>query len=495
MRVRPSLLGACATAACIAWIGCGGPRPSSSASSSVPSTSSSPTGPAPSKPGIVLGRPTDVSITASVKVDADTEVYLEYGSTAGVYTGRSASAIGKADFPVLLVADALVPDTQYFYRARYRGRTETTFRADTEAGFHTQRLPGRTFSFVIQADPHLDGNSSTAVYAQTLANELADRPDFMVDLGDTSMVEKCAIDGNDLCASPAPATLSSVNARYSLMRSYFEQPCHSVPLFMVLGNHDGETGWADPAAGSSLALWGLAARRSLFANPEPDRFYSASADSVPGIGLRQNYYAFEWGDALFVVLDPYTYTARKPGADGWGWTLGAAQYEWLARRLSSSRARFKFVFTHHLVGGNGTETRGGAAFAQLFEWGGRDVDSSWAFDRQRPGWAVPIHQLLVDNHVTAWFHGHDHLYAREELDGVIYQEVPQPSLARYDTADPGKGYGYEGSVGTNIFPSSGHLRVTVSGTEVKVEYVRSVAPADETATRKNGTVVTNYVTR
>ncbi|MEI6246655.1 MAG: metallophosphoesterase, partial [Acidobacteriota bacterium] len=130
--------------------------------------------------------------------------------------------------------------------------------------------------------------------------------------------------------------------------------------------------------------------------------------------------------------------------------------------------------------------------ASLYEWGGRNLDGTWAFDKQRPGWAAPIQQLMIDNKVTAWFHGHDHLYAKEQADGIIYQEVPQPSLVRYDTPDPAAGYGYVGTNLVNIFPSSGHLRVTVSPAEVKVEYVRSVAAADETATRKNATIVTSY---
>jgi hypothetical protein len=84
---------------------------------------------------------------------------------------------------------------------------------------------------------------------------------------------------------------------------------------------------------------------------------------------------------------------------------------------------------------------------------------------------APIHQLMVNARATAWFHGHDHFYAREEVDGIAYQEVPQPSLARYDMPDPGAGYGYVGSNGTNLFPSSGHLRVTVSPSSVQVDYV------------------------
>jgi PKD repeat protein len=451
-----------------------------------------------SRLSIVIGRPTDASIAVSVLATPGTEVYLEYGVASGTYSDATLATTVSTASPVVIPIQGLRANTRYYYRARYRSGSEHTYRADAEHSFQTQRLSGRTFTFVIQADPHMDGNSSPAVYSQTLLNELADRPDFMFDLGDTSMSEKCAINGSDLCGSPSPASLDKVWARNAMMRTYFELACHSVPLFMVPGNHDGEVGWENAAAAGAVGAWSIAARKALFVNPEPDRFYSGNTERSPAFGLLQDYYAFEWGDALFVVLDPFTYTTRKPGsagADSWAWSLGEAQYQWLAQVLAASRARFKFVFSHHLIGGNGSEARGGAAFARFFEWGGRNLDGTWAFDRQRPGWPKPIHQLLADNTVTAWLHGHDHLYAQETVDGIVYQEVPQPSLARYDTADPGAGYGYLGTVGVNIFPSSGHLRVTVSPTEVRVDYVRSVAAADETAGRKNGTVVTSYTVR
>ena len=466
---------------------CGG-----SGSATTPTTPSATTStPTPSAPMIVLGRPTDRSIAASINLDAGEEVYLEYGPASGSYPSRSSLATGTSSGPVTVRIETLAPDTHYYYRARYRAAGESSYRTDVEHGFQTKRLAGEPFTFVIQADPHMDGNSSAAVYSQTLANELADHPDFMFDLGDTSMAEKCAIDGTTLCAAPSPPTEATVRARYSMMRTYFDKACHSVPLFMVLGNHDGEWGWAGDTGTPSITAWALANRKLLFLNPEPDgSFYSGNTEEV-----RQNYYAFEWGDVLFVVLDPYTYTAHKPGTDGWGWTLGATQYQWFARTLASSRARFKFVFSHQLLGGNGTDARGGAAFASFFEWGGHDLGGAWTFDTHRPGWAAPIHRLLVDNKVTAWFHGHDHLYAQEQVDGVVYQEVPQPSLAKYDTANPGGDYGYVGKDGVNIFPSSGHLRVTVSATDARVEYVRSVVSADETTTRKNGTVVTSYTIR
>ena len=42
--------------------------------------------------------------------------------------------------------------------------------------------------------------------------------------------------------------------------------------------------------------------------------------------------------------------------------------------------------------------------------------------------AMPLHQLMVDNGVSAYFHGHDHQYVYETRDGIVYQEVPSPSM-------------------------------------------------------------------
>ncbi len=45
---------------------------------------------------------------------------------------------------------------------------------------------------------------------------------------------------------------------------------------------------------------------------------------------------------------------------------------------------------------------------------------------------MPIHQLLAKHGVQIVFHGHDHLYVKEDLDGIVYHEVPQPGHPRYD---------------------------------------------------------------
>jgi hypothetical protein len=187
--------------------------------------------------------------------------------------------------------------------------------------------------------------------------------------------------------------------------------------------------------------------------------------------LLQDYYAWEWGSALFVVLDPFWFTTERKAEDNWSMTLGEAQYRWLTKTLTESKAPFKFVFIHHLVGGLGRDVRGGVAPAPYMEWGGKNADGSDDFAQHRPGWELPIHSLLVKTGVDIVFHGHDHLYAKEELDGVIYQEVPQPGHPTGGTRSAEE-YGYTGV----IFGSSGHLRVSVAPKETVVEYVRTAVP-------------------
>lgn len=481
---------------------CGGGASSTTGSSSAPTAPSGSVAPANSALLLakeIVARPTDRSAVVRLVGAQSLEAYVEWGTASGAYPNARPAALFQARTAIDLSIDGLTADTAYFYRVRYRAPGSASFSAGDEHRFRTARRAGQSFSFAVQADPHLDENSSPTVYAQTLANILADQPDFMVDLGDASMADKCAVQGDVLCGRPNPATNDAIFARNLLQRSYFERVAHSVPLFMALGNHEGEAGWLEDGTANNISVWDTLARKTLFANPRPDSFYSGSSVEAPFVGLRENYYAFTWGDALIVVLDPFAYTTRKPTRatddEMWRWTLGETQYRWLRQTLETSTARFKLVFSHHQTGSATPEVRGGVATARYFEWGGRNLDGSNGFGAQRPGWGKPIHQLMVDTGVNIWFHGHDHIYAAETLDGVVYQEVPQPSLARYDSVAQASEYGYEGTVGVNVFASSGHLRVNVSADQLRVDYVRAVPPADENSGRRNGTVLTSYTLR
>lgn len=425
---------------------------------------------------VVLGRPTDRSVTVSVLAEEEGEVFVELRPEGEVGWAQTPITQLPPAGPLHLLVDGLEPNRAYTYRLRRRVASATEFETGAECGFHTARPPGASFTFAVQADPHLDTNTSPELLARSLGNVLAYRPDFLIDLGDTFMSEKLT------------GTRDEVLARHLLLRSFFAQVCHSVPLFLVLGNHEGESLEGVEGAPDSLAVWATSSRKAYFPNPEPDRFYAGDESSQPAVGTRQSIYAWEWGGVLFVVLDPYWFSPARASDDGWTRTLGQTQHDWLERLLTSSRARFKLVFIHSLVGGLDRNMRGGAEAAPLFEWGGRNADGSWGFDARRPGWGRPIHDLLVAAGVSVVFHGHDHLYARQELDGIVYQEVPQPGWPGLTLQDPAR-YGYVSGV---LLPSSGHLRVTVSPAGLSVDYVKAYLPKDETPTRTNSEIAHSY---
>ena len=402
---------------------------------------------------VILARPTANSVTVSVICYEDAEGGIAYGKQSVQLTSTTPRRQFKKGEPVEIVLSGLDADAQYFYQLRL-ARTNSA-----EFSFHTARASGRAFTFTVTADSHLDEHTDPLVYQRTLANALADRPDFHIELGDTFMTEK-------------HPNRDAAFKQYLAQRYYFGQLCASAPFFFVLGNHDGESPRGRGSDADGLAVWSNLTRKRYFPNPVPDSFYTGDATKHPEAGMLEDYYAWTWGDALFVVLDPFWFTQKqRNGEDNWKRTLGDAQYQWLQRTLETSRAKFKFIFIHHLVGGADAQNRGGAEATPFYEWGGKNADGSAGFKANRPGWPAPIHQLLVQNKVSAVFHGHDHFYAKQDLDGIVYQLVPQPGY-------PGNGraprsaaeYGY---VNGTILGSSGHLRVSVSAQQAKVDYVRT----------------------
>jgi hypothetical protein len=421
-----------------------------------------------------LCRPGADSITASILSWTNRDAIISFGETRETMTRHTDRIQLTAGLPRNIVLDHLKPDTSYVYQVSYSQSGEPAV-MDEVHGFHTQRSAGSSFTFGIQADSHLDLSSDVRVYQQTLANVIADKPDFMVDLGDTTMVDKFG------------SFYTRSESQYRAQRYYIGKIAHSIPILLALGNHDGEQGFRLTGESNSMPLLSLAMRKMYFPNPEPGGIYTGNEIPEKGAGLLQDHYAWEWGSALFVVLDPFWFTRERNGNDNWSMTLGKAQYLWLSKTLETSKAPFKFVFIHHLVGGLGRDVRGGVAAAPYMEWGGKNADGSDGFLQNRPGWKMPIHRLLANNKVSIVFHGHDHLFAKEELDGIIYQEVPQPSHPSGGTRSADE-YGYTGV----ILGSSGHLRVTVDPKQAVVAYVRSIVPGVTKDPIKNGNVAYQY---
>mgnify|MGYP003339842796 CR=1 FL=1 len=162
----------------------------------------------------------------------------------------------------------------------------------------------------------------------------------------------------------------------------------SAPIFLVNGNHEQAARYILDGTPNNVAVWAQNARNRFYPQPAPDGFYSGNAEVVPHIGLLRDYFAWEWGDALFVVIDPYwsspaqvdTGLGGQNGTGGrtndkWAITHGDPQYEWLKQTLQQSKAKWKFVFAHHVMGTG----RGGVEIADQYEWGGNGANGRPAF--------------------------------------------------------------------------------------------------------------------
>lgn len=509
---------------------------------------------------VILGRPTEHAVTVSVLSEKACEAVIEYGAKADALSSRTAAKTLRAGVPTEFEITGLEPDRAYVYRVRTRAAgagaaggagTEAGYETRTEATFQTRRAAGEQFTFCVQGDSHperLGRMYDPELYASALRNVAADKPDFYFMMGDDFSIERLIERGTK--------SQDAVNAIYAHQRGFLDLVGRATPLMLVNGNHEQAAKYLLDGTATSFAVLAGKARTTFFPLPGPPpkgekSMYSGNATPVDHVGLLRDYYAWEWGDALFVVIDPYWHSdvavdneggAKGPAQDGgkqnerkqdgtkqgggkkrgasqppeaknqaaepapdenakggaggkggggrgqrdlWQITLGDEQYRWLRQTLTQSKAPFKFVFSHHVLGTG----RGGVEQATTYEWGGEDRRGVDRFFQMRPKWEQPIHDLMRDTGVTIFFQGHDHLYARQELDGVIYQSCPNPADPTFTAFNRDS---YKTGV---IHPNSGHIRVTVKGgsdAACKIEYVRAARPGDEAEHGRSGSIVHAY---
>ena len=482
---------------------------------------------------LVLGRPTDRSITVSVLAPTALEAFVEYGTVPGQYPEKTALSKGAAGEPLEIGIAPLKANTRYYYRLRHHQAGASDFDASPEQAFMTARAAGSTFTFGVQGDSHpeRDGRMYEAeLYRRTLDLVAKERPDLYVMMGDDFSIERLI--------SQQTASQAAVDEVYAEQRSFLGRMSGSTPLFLVNGNHEEAARFLLNGTPDSPAVYAAKARTKFYPLPAPDTFYSGDTQPVEHIGLLRDYYAWTWGDALFVVIDPYWHSSvvvdAPPGGGGgggkggggkgggggggggggkkgggrnaadqpqanqgnatraagrnrdmWSVTLGDAQYAWLKKTLETSQARYKFVLGHHVMGTG----RGAVEGADNYEWGGQDPRGTATFKEKRPTWELPIHQLMEKTGVTIFFQGHDHLFARQQKDGIIYQEVPNPADLTYTA------FNREAYRSGDILPNTGHLLVTVAPDQVRVDYIRSYLAKDETPDRKHGEVAFSYTVK
>lgn len=128
---------------------------------------------------IILGKPTNSSVTASILFDQNVDFYLEYGTQSTQYNLSTNQQSNLANVPDEIELTNLNPNTRYFYRMKYKPTGSSTFLNTPEYTFHTQRAPGSNFTFTLEADEHLyDIKGNRDMYQVTLANELVDHQHF-----------------------------------------------------------------------------------------------------------------------------------------------------------------------------------------------------------------------------------------------------------------------------------------------------------------------------
>ncbi len=338
-----------------------------------------------------------------------------------------------------LCIEGLLPDTAYEYQVvgRLLGRDQNSKQASGQ--FRTQRVVPSPFSFAILSDAHITPFDADRmqVLLRTSQSVASRKPDLMLMLGDN--IQTFVSHGGPLGKKSEGPQLY-----LSLRRSLGDLPSQ-VSVFSAIGNWEGENGWHPP----QNREWAREARTAFLPNPD--------AKTYPeGGSIYEDYYAFTWGDALFVVLNPLTYTVTDHTLQtGSGraddWTLGETQKKWVLDQLSRSKARWKLIFLHHTVGGNA----GNEVNSRYGRGGGRAA---------HVGEQALLHGWMRKFGVQALFYGHDHVFTDNVVDGIHYTCVGSAGAPwKFGTAETG----YE-----TYWTPSGYTFVTAGTDDLTVSFIR-----------------------
>ncbi len=366
----------------------------------------------------------------------------------GEYQAPSAPSHPADDVAQWLV-DGLEPGTRYEYRIEAPALLGTQTEIVFEGSATTQRPRGESFSFTIIADTHVpqatDLAQSRALIEATYSAVMSDvaafeAPDFIVNLGD--MLDFHLYGFNKPPLVPEGSRDAYMNYR-SLMGPLLGNAAH----FPVIGNWEGENGcFTDEVIDRSRSQ-----RLRYLPAPEPTTYPEGGSDN-------EDYYAFQWGDALFVVLNVMTYTetchdltlASDEDGRPEDWTLGSEQLAWLQKTLDEATSKWRFVLVHHVVGGAGGDAENAAY--------GRGGGLSAYIGEQ-----ALVHEMMQEAGVQIFFYGHDHVFTDMVVDGIHYT-LPGSAGApwKFDTYDTGY---------VNYWPDSGYGRVNVSPEMVQVDFI------------------------
>ncbi len=351
--------------------------------------------------------------------------------------------------------------TRYEYRLLSKSETEKEFRVAGHGSFRTQRKGPATYTALLMTDPHTGsfpiGSQPAVVLGKVVQNAARVKgAEFVLDLGDNVAWRG----SREFPQTTADGALMA----YSMYRRQIGPLSANTPHFAVIGNWNGESG-KFPEKSIELVA---SVRKSLLPGPNHLTYPQGGSE-------REDYYAFTWGDVLYVMLNIQTYSKPSNPAtlpslmsdvnEITEWTLGEKQMAWFENTLKNAKESFRFVCIHHPAAGNA-----GDALNTNY---GRGGPRAWNLGEQ-----AKIHALMKKHKVQIFFYGHDHVFVDEIVDGIHYT-LPGSCGAPWKFTKEETGY-------ERFWPDSGHATldvtpekatVTFFNLENKILHTFSVLPA------------------
>ena len=341
----------------------------------------------------------------------------------------------------------LVPATKYEYRISLKAGPEQTIRPVAQGSFRTQRFGPATYTAVLITDPHTGyfplGSRPALTLDRVVQNAAQVKGEFVLDLGDN-----VAWRGS---REYAQTDSSGAFAAYVQYRRQIGPLSLNAPHFAVIGNWGGESGKFPE---KNIQLVG-AVRRALLPGPNHLTYPQGGSEG-------EDYYAFSWGDALYILLNIQTYSKpSNPKALASlmsdvnrieEWTLGEKQMAWFETTLRRATERYRFVCMHHPAGGK-------AGDALNTEYG-RGGARAWNTGEQ-----MKIHALMKKHKVQIFFYGHDHVFVDDVVEGIHYT-LPGSCGAPWKFTKAETGY-------ERFWPDSGHAQLDVTPEKATVTFVNT----------------------
>ena len=339
----------------------------------------------------------------------------------------------------------LVPATRYEYRLLLKQGSDESLRQAVTGSFTTQRKGPASYTALLMTDPHTGyfppGSGPVLTLDRVVQNASRAKAEFVLDLGDN-----VAWAGSREFPQTNSNGALSAYARYRRQIGPLSAHC---PHFAVIGNWSGESG-KFPEKSIQIAA---SVRRNLLPGPNHQTYPQGGSEG-------EDYYAFSWGDALYVILNIQTYSKpSKPDRlptlmadvnEIEEWTLGEKQMSWFEATLKNATERFRFVCMHHPAGGNA-----GDPLNTVY---GRGGARAWNTGEQ-----VRIHSLMKKHKVQMFLYGHDHVFVDDVVEGIHYT-LPGSCGAPWKFTKAETGY-------ERFWPDSGHAQLDVTPENATVTFI------------------------